>query len=98
MMEYIDNGNSLNSVNCPTVDIGVCKIASRVAVMQLNVPNMIGQATVTMAANGINISDMTNKSKGKFAYTLMDLDKRPDDQVIQKLASVEGILRVRVIQ
>ncbi len=46
----------------------------------------------------MNISDMTNKSKGKFAYTLMDLDKRPDDQVIQKLASVEGILRVRVIQ
>ena len=98
MMDYLENGNIRNSVNFPSCDMGVCKMASRVAVMHLNVPNMIGQATGTMAANGINISDMTNKSKGKFAYTLMDLDKRPDDQVIQKLASVEGILRVRVIQ
>ncbi len=98
MMDYLENGNIRNSVNFAACDMGVCKTVSRVAVMHLNVPNMIGQATGTMAANGINISDMTNKSKGKFAYTLMDLDKQPDEAIIQKLASTEGILRVRVIR
>lgn len=98
MMDYLENGNIHNSVNYPACDMGVCKTAGRVAVMHLNVPNMIGQVTGMMASCGINISDMTNKSRDKFAYTLMDLDKKPDDMTIQKLNAIEGILRVRVIQ
>lgn len=98
MMDYLENGNIRNSVNYPSCDMGVCKTASRVAVMHLNVPNMIGQVTGMMATCGINISDMTNKSRDKFAYTLMDLDKKPDEMTIQKLNAIDGILRVRVIQ
>lgn len=98
IMDYLENGNIRNSVNYPTCDMGVCKTASRVAVMHLNVPNMIGQITGMMASCGINISDMTNKSRDKFAYTLMDLDKKPDEMTIQKLNTIEGILRVRVVQ
>lgn len=98
IMDYLENGNIRNSVNYPSCDMGVCKTASRVAVMHLNVPNMIGQVTGTMASCGINISDMTNKSRDKFAYTLMDLDKKPDEMTIQKLNTIEGILRVRVVQ
>ncbi|MCI8660922.1 MAG: phosphoglycerate dehydrogenase [Lachnospiraceae bacterium] len=98
MMDYLENGNIHNSVNYPVCDMGICKTASRVAVMHLNVPNMIGQITGMMASCGINISDMTNKSRDKFAYTLMDLDKKPDDMTVQKLNAIEGILRVRVIQ
>lgn len=98
MMDYLENGNIRNSVNYPACDMGVCKTVSRVAVMHLNVPNMIGQVTGMMASCGINISDMTNKSRDKYAYTLMDLDKKPDEETIRKLSAVDGILRVRVIQ
>ncbi|NBH71764.1 3-phosphoglycerate dehydrogenase [Clostridiaceae bacterium] len=98
MMDYLENGNIRNSVNYPSCDMGVCKTKSRVAVMHLNVPNMIGQVTGAMASAGINISDMTNKSREKFAYTLMDLDKQPDGETLGKLSAIEGILRVRVIQ
>ena len=98
MMDYLENGNIRNSVNYPACDMGVCKTVSRVAVMHLNVPNMIGQVTGMMASCGINISDMTNKSRDKYAYTMMDLDKQPDAETIQKLSAIDGILRVRVIQ
>lgn len=98
MMDYLENGNIRNSVNYPACDMGVCKTVSRVAVMHLNVPNMIGQVTGMMASCGINISDMTNKSREMYAYTLMDLDKKPDEETIQKLSGIGGILRVRVIQ
>ncbi len=98
MMDYLENGNIRNSVNYPVCDMGVCKTVSRVAVMHLNVPNMIGQVTGMMASCGINISDMTNKSREMYAYTLMDLDKKPDEETIQKLSGIGGILRVRVIQ
>lgn len=97
VVDYIDNGNIRNSVNYPSCDMGVCKTACRIAVMHLNVPNMIGQVTGTLAAGGINISDMTNKSREKYAYTLMDLENVPDDITIQKLNAIQGILRVRVI-
>lgn len=98
IMDYLENGNIRNSVNYPACDMGLCKTASRVAVMHLNVPNMIGQVTGMMASCGINISDMTNKSREKYAYTMMDLDKQPDEETIQKLSGIDGILRVRVIQ
>lgn len=98
LMDYLENGNIRNSVNYPACDMGVCKTESRVAVMHLNVPNMIGQVTGTMASGGINISDMTNKSREKYAYTLMDLDKQPDEETIKKLQAINGILRVRVIK
>ena len=98
LMDYLENGNIRNSVNYPSCDMGVCKTESRVAVMHLNVPNMIGQMTGTMASSGINISDMTNKSREKYAYTLMDLDKQPDAQIVKKLEAINGILRVRVIK
>lgn len=97
LMDYLENGNIRNSVNYPACDMGVCKAPGRVAVLHMNVPNMIGQITGTLASGGINISDMTNKSKDKYAYTLMDLESSPDEMVIQKLNAIEGVLRVRVI-
>lgn len=98
IMNYLENGNIRNSVNYPSCDMGVCRTASRVAVMHLNIPNMIGQFTGMLASSGINISDMTNKSKDKFAYTLMDLETVPDEDVIEKLRGIKGILRVRVVK
>lgn len=98
IVDYIDNGNIRNSVNFPACDMGVCQMASRVAVMHLNIPNMIGQVTGTLAAGNVNISDMTNKSRDKYAYTLLDLESAPDCETIQKLKEIKGVLRVRVIK
>ena len=97
IMDYLDNGNIRNSVNYPACDMGSCKTACRIAVLHMNVPNMIGQITGTLASGGINISDMTNKSRDKYAYTLMDLENAPDSITIQKLNAIQGILRVRTI-
>ena len=73
------------------------KTVARVAVLHLNIPNMIGQITGVLAGGGINISDMTNKSRDKYAYTLMDLESVPDDILVQKLNAIQGVLRVRVL-
>lgn len=97
MIDYLENGNIRNSVNYPNCDMGLCKEASRLAVMHLNVPNMIGQITGALAAGYINISDMTNKSRGKYAYTLLDLERRPDEETLAKLKAIDGTLRVRVV-
>ena len=97
IMDYLENGNIRNSVNYPACDMGVKKSASRVAVLHLNIPNMIGQITGVLAGGGINISDMTNKSRDKYAYTLMDLESVPDDILVQKLNAIQGVLRVRVL-
>ncbi|EXG85019.1 phosphoglycerate dehydrogenase-like oxidoreductase [Clostridium sp. ASBs410] len=98
IVDYIDNGNIRNSVNFPACDMGVCKAASRIAVLHLNIPNMIGQITGTLAAGDMNISDMTNKSREKYAYTLLDLESVPDEDSIRKLSEIKGVLRVRVVK
>lgn len=98
IMDYLENGNIKNSVNYPSCDMGVCSTASRVAVMHRNIPNMIGQVTGILAGQGVNISDMTNKSRDKYAYTLLDLESVPEEATIEKLRAVNGILRVRVVK
>ena len=97
IMDYLENGNIRNSVNYPACDMGVKKTACRVAVLHMNIPNMIGQITGVLAAGKINISDMTNKSRDKFAYTLMDLEHVPDETMLEKLNAIEGVCRVRLI-
>lgn len=97
-MDYIDNGNIRNSVNYPSCDMGICKAASRVAVMHLNIPNMIGQITGILASENVNISDMTNKSREKYAYTMLDLEAGLEASAIEKLQAIDGVLRVRVIK
>ena len=97
IMDYLENGNIRNSVNYPACDMGVKTTACRLAVLHLNIPNMIGQITGVLAAGKINISDMTNKSRDKFAYTLMDLEHVPDETMVEKLNAIEGVCRVRLI-
>ncbi len=98
LMDYLENGNIRNSVNYPNCDMGVCRAASRVAVLHLNVPNMIGQITGILASGNVNISDMTNKSRDKYAYTLLDLENPADEGMVEKLKAIKGVLRVCVIK
>lgn len=95
---YLEHGTIRNSVNFPNCNMGPCRAAGRVAVFHRNIPNMIGQITGTVASDNVNISDMTNKSKEKYAYTLLDLESSPGAGTIQKLSAIEGVLRVRVIK
>lgn len=95
MMDYIENGNICRSVNFPDVDMGKCRVASRIALIHRNMPSMISKISQTLTAN---ISDMTNRSRGNFAYTLLDLDEKVPASDINALNSIDGMIRVRLIK
>ena len=97
-MDFMENGNIVNSVNFPNCDLVPCTEAGRVAIYHKNVKNMLGQFTSIMAEGDVNIQNMTNKSKGDFAYSLFDIEKPLTDDVINKINSVEGVIKVRVIK
>jgi len=98
LVDYLENGNIKNSVNFPSCDMGVCQVEGRVALLHKNIPNMIGQITSAFAKNGYNISDLTNKSKGSKAYTLIDIENKASESLINELNAIEGILKVRIIK
>ena len=98
MMDYLENGNIINSVNYPECDMGICAQAGRIAFFHKNIANMITKFTAIIGDNGINITDMTNKSKGEFAYTMMDVETPVPQEIVEKLRAVEGVLRVRIVK
>lgn len=97
VMDYLENGNIINSVNFPACDMGVCTKAGRITILHKNIPNSLSQFTTTVAKENINISDMMNRSKGEYAYTMLDLDGIPSEAVVEALNQIDGVLRVRVI-
>ena len=98
LRNYLENGNIINSVNFPNCDMGMCTKAGRIAVFHKNIANMITKFTSILGDAGINISDMTNKSRGEFAYTMLDVETKPDEELIGKLRGVKGVFRVRVVK
>ena len=98
VMNYLENGNIVNSVNYPNCDLGICNKAGRVTIMHKNIPNSLSQFTTAVASENINISDLLNRSRGEFAYTMLDLDHPAPESVIEKLKGIDGVLRVRVIR
>ena len=98
MMDYLENGNIVNSVNYPNCDMGVCQTAGRITILHRNIPNSLGRFTAALAADNINIDGLMNKSRGEFAYTMLDFDQHPSQEAVNHLKQVEGVLRVRVIK
>ncbi len=98
LMDYLENGNIRNSVNYPACNMGVCSNVGRIAILHKNIANMITQFTAAFGEAGINISDMTNKSRGEYAYTLMDIAAAADEKILARLNSIEGVFRVRVVK
>ncbi|HUX31664.1 MAG TPA: phosphoglycerate dehydrogenase [Thiobacillus sp.] len=96
LADYLENGNILNSVNFPNVSMPR-ESAYRVAVANANVPNMVGQISSVLAAAGLNIHNMINKSKGDMAYTMVDVDNAVTDAVMQQLSAIAGVLAVRYL-
>ena len=97
VMNYLENGNIINSVNFPNCDMGICTKAGRVTILHRNIPNTLSRFTGAMAKEGINISDLMNRSRGEYAYTILDLDHPALDSVIEELNQMEGVLRARKI-
>ena len=96
LADYLENGNILNSVNFPNVSMPR-ESAYRIAIANANVPNMVGQISSVLAAAGLNIHNMVNKSKGDMAYTLVDVDSAVTAAVMQQLAAIAGVLAVRYL-
>ena len=92
LMNYLENGNIVNSVNYPNCDLGEASGAARITVHHKNLPNMIGQLTAILAADGHNISNMLNKSKGEWAYSMFDMEKKaPTEETIKKMEQIDGV-------
>ena len=98
VMDYLENGNIVNSVNYPNCDMGICQAAGRITILHRNIPNSLGRFTAAIAADNVNIDGLMNKSRGEYAYTMLDFDQHPSQQVVDHLKQVEGVLRVRVIK
>ena len=94
--DYLKNGNIKNSVNYPNVEMPRSTVA-RICVLHQNIPSILTKITAAVADEGLNIENMTNKSKGENAYTVLDVSSTPSEDAIARIASVEGINRVRVI-
>ena len=98
VMNYLENGNIVNSVNFPNCDMGVCTSQGRITILHRNIPNSLGRFTTAMAGENVNIAGLMNKSRGEYAYTMLDLDHKPSESLVEGLRGIEGVLRVRVIK
>ncbi len=96
LADYLENGNILNSVNFPNVTMPR-ESGFRLGMANANVPNMVGQISAVLAAAGLNIHNMVNKSKGDMAYTLVDVDSAVSDAALAQLAAISGVLAVRYL-
>ncbi len=93
---YLTRGAIINSVNYPACDPGYTD-GARLCVLHANVPNMVGSVTALLAAQGINIANMVNKSRGALAYTVIDADGEIGANVVKAVAAVENVYKVRLI-
>ena len=95
---YIEEGSIINSVNYPNCDAGKCTTKGRYTVCHKNIPNMLTQFTGVFAAEGINIENMINKSRGDYAYSVFDVEADATQAVADKLNAIDGVLKVRIVK
>ena len=95
--DYLENGNIKNSVNFPEMVLPRAPKTSRICIANSNVPNMVGQISTALASASLNIAELLNKSKGEYAYTVIDTDGAVDSGVLDKIRAITGVLAARVI-
>ena len=95
--DWLENGNVSNAVNFPEINLPRTEDGYRIAVVNSNVPNMLGQISTDLAAAGLNIIDMLNKSRGEIAVTLIDVDSPPSEDSMQRITGISGVLSVRCL-
>ncbi len=96
LKDFLENGNIKNSVNYPSCNLGVCESVCRVAIYHRNIKKMISQFTLLLSDT--NITNMSNSSRGSYAYTMLDLEDKISQDTLKRLEAVEGVIRVRVIR
>ncbi len=96
--DYLENGNIVHSVNFPDCSMGACMTAGRIGVLHRNASGMLSRFTTILGDAGINIDGMANKSKGDYAYALIDVDTSVTEEVLEKLGEVDGVLKVRKVK
>ncbi len=96
--DYLENGNVKNSVNYPNCDMGECTTVGRVAVLHKNSKGMIGHFSSIFSQFDINIANMTNKSKGNYAYSMFDIDMPMVDEAVAKMKEMNGVIKVRIVK
>ncbi|HLS82060.1 MAG TPA: phosphoglycerate dehydrogenase [Steroidobacter sp.] len=97
LRDFLENGNIRNSVNFPEAVLPRSSAATRIAIANENVPNMVGQISAALAAENLNIADLLNKSRGELAYTLIDVDGAVPPSVTDAVSRINGVLAVRVL-
>lgn len=97
LIDYLENGNIKNSVNMPAVSMARTGVA-RITVIHKNQPNMIATITDTISRDGINIASFEDKNRGEWAYSIIDTDSKPSQQVVDDITAIEGVIRVRVVK
>jgi D-3-phosphoglycerate dehydrogenase len=97
LRDFLEHGNIRHSVNFPEAALPRVPSTSRIAIANSNVPNMVGQISTRLAEAGLNIADLLNKSKGEVAYTLIDIDGRVPAGLVERIASIQGVLRARTV-
>ena len=93
---FLENGNIVNSVNFPACDAGECSAKGRITVAHKNVPGMLNR--LTNVFDGVNIAHMTNKSKGNYSYCVFDIDSESTQEMADKLNSIDGVLKARIVK
>lgn len=96
LMDFLENGNIKNSVNYPNCNLGICDSACRVAIYHKNIKKMISQFTLLLSDT--NIANMSNSSRGAYAYTMLDLEDKISPDTLRRLEAVEGVIRVRIVK
>lgn len=97
LMDYLENGNIVNSVNYPAVSMGRVANSSRITFSNDNVSGVLGHVLSVLADKKVNVIDMMNKSRGELAFNIIDVETKPTDDVVSAIAAVEHVIRVRVI-
>ncbi|MEF9915854.1 MAG: phosphoglycerate dehydrogenase [Lachnospiraceae bacterium] len=98
LIDFLENGNIRNSVNYPNCEMGICKTGSRITILHRNIPNMLGQFTAVFAKDELNIAILTNNSRGKYAYTMLDIEADIPEAIKEEITKINGVLKVRVIE
>ena len=96
--DFLENGNIKNSVNYPAMDMGVCTAEARITICHLNKMDMLRQFTSIVSSKNVNVANMIDKSRGDYAYTIIDLDGSVTQEMVDELNAIDGVLRVRVIK
>ncbi len=95
--DFLENGNIKNSVNFPSCDLGIRMAKHRLTIAHRNIPKMLGQISAVLSEQGVNIVNMINRSRGNYAYTMVDLESEITDENVKRINDIDGVIRVRVL-